>query len=510
MKEQKNLFLAYILIFILLFAYQYYYVKTHPQKVIKGAKSQIDTTHNVKKTIKEPEKIQKIVSVNKEVIDKAKSQNKLIKIETPLYQLFFSPVGGVLKKAEMKFYNVVITPIYSGLYGTHLIKGNEEYNLNNVPFSDTVYKKNDETYLIFSFNNDTFSFQKMFIFNDTSYTFKIFVNTGDKIKFLIPAFETNEKIRDAKRYASAIFYMDNKPITIGYRKMQGKSFESFAGAVEWGGYKSKYFISAILPEKYGEGADIQKIGEHPYFVLKSDKDMKLEGYIGPLDYKILRASKKGFENAIYFGMSWIRPISKLIYYFIIFLHRYISNYGWVIMIFTIVMVVILSPLSMISYHSMHKMKEIQPKIDAIRKKYAKKPAEMNKEIMELYRKSGVNPFSGCLPMFIQFPIFFALYAVLNSTIQLKGAKFIWWIKDLSMRDPYFILPILMGISMYLQQRYFSPQSVGQEQKMMSYLMPILMVYIFAFLPSGLVLYWFVYNVLMIGEQYYIQKKAKGG
>ncbi len=509
MKEQKNLFLAYILIFILLFAYQYYYVKTHPQKVMKGIKTQSDTARPVK-TIKTPKRIQKIVPVTKKEITKAKSQNKLIKIETSLFRLSFSPIGGIIKKVEIKPYNVIITPLYSGFYGTFLIKGNEEYNLNNIPFSDTIYKKNNETYLVFSFKNDTISFQKVFVFNDTTYNFKIFANGGDKVEFLIPAFKTNEKIRDARRYASAIFYMDNKPITIGYKKMKGKSNESFTGAVGWGGYKSKYFISAVLPEKYGEEVNIQKIGEHPYFILKTDKDMKLNGFIGPLDYKILQSSKKGFENAIYFGMSLIRPISKFIYYFIVFLHRFISNYGWVIVIFTIAMVVVLSPLSMISYHSMQKMKEIQPKIDVIRKKYAKDAPRMNKEIMELYRKSGVNPFSGCLPMFIQFPVFFALYAVLNSTIQLKGAPFIWWIKDLSVRDPYFILPVLMGISMYIQQRYFSPQSVGQEQKMMSYLMPILMVYIFAFLPSGLVLYWFIYNVLMIGQQYYIQKKAKGG
>jgi len=509
MGEHKNLIFAYILIFILLFAYQYYYVKKHPRKFIKGAKTQSDTVHP--ETVKNPpEKIQQIIPVSEKEVNATKSQGRLIEIKTPLYKLVFSPIGGVIKEAEIKLYNVKITPLYSGLYGMSLVKGNKEYALNNIPFSDTVYKKNNETYCVFSFKNDTLSFQKIFVFTDTSYTFKIFAKGGDEIKMLIPAFETDEKIRDARRYAAAIFYMDNKPITIGYKKMQGKSYESFTGRIEWGGYKSKYFISGLLPEKYGEEVNIQKIDGHSYFVMKSGKDVSLEGFVGPLDYKILQHSKKGFENAIYFGMSWIRPISKFIYYFITFLHKFISNYGWVIVIFTIVMVVILSPLSMISYHSMHKMKEIQPKVDAIRKKYAKDAGKMNKEIMELYRKSGVNPFSGCLPMFIQFPIFFALYSVLNSTIQLKGAPFILWIKDLSMRDPYFILPVLMGISMYVQQRYFSPQSVGQEQKMMSYLMPILMVYIFAFLPSGLVLYWFIYNVLMVGQQYYIQKKAKGG
>ena len=174
------------------------------------------------------------------------------------------------------------------------------------------------------------------------------------------------------------------------------------------------------------------------------------------------------------------------------------------------MAIILSPLSILSYRSMKGMQEIQPKLQEIQKKYKNDPEKMNAEIMELYRKHGVNPFSGCFPMIIQMPVFFALFTVLNTTIELKGAPFIFWIKDLSMKDPYFVLPILMGITMFLQQRFTSPQQQGIEQKSMTFIMPIVLTFIFSSLPSGLVLYWFVYNLLSIIQQIIMKKQAEGG
>jgi YidC/Oxa1 family membrane protein insertase len=157
---------------------------------------------------------------------------------------------------------------------------------------------------------------------------------------------------------------------------------------------------------------------------------------------------------------------------------------------------------------MGKMKELQGPMQEIKKKFKNDPARMNQEMMKLYRETGFNPFSSCLPMFLQMPIFFALFQVLNSSIELKGAPFIFWLKDLSVRDPYYILPILTGISMFFQQRIMSPATQDEQQKMMSYMMPIFITFIFLTLPSGLTLYFFTYNILMLFVQTIIQKRAK--
>jgi YidC/Oxa1 family membrane protein insertase len=133
---------------------------------------------------------------------------------------------------------------------------------------------------------------------------------------------------------------------------------------------------------------------------------------------------------------------------------------------------------------------------------------MNQETMKLYRETGFNPFSSCLPMFLQMPIFFALFQVLNGSIELKGASFILWINDLSQKDPYYILPILTGISMFLQQRIMSPANQDDQQKIMSYLMPFFITFIFLTLPSGLTLYFFTYNILMLGVHTITQKRTK--
>jgi YidC/Oxa1 family membrane protein insertase len=153
------------------------------------------------------------------------------------------------------------------------------------------------------------------------------------------------------------------------------------------------------------------------------------------------------------------------------------------------------------------MKEVQPRMKEIQKKYKDDPQRIQRETMKLYREIGFNPFSSCLPMFLQMPIFFSLFQVLNSSIELKGAPFILWLQDLSVKDPYYILPVLTGISMFLQQRIMSPANQDDQQKIMSYMMPFFITFIFLTLPSGLTLYFFTYNILMLIVQNIIKKRT---
>ena len=253
-------------------------------------------------------------------------------------------------------------------------------------------------------------------------------------------------------------------------------------------------------------------------------DDSFDFYFGPVDYDNLRTFNIGLENSMEFGWKLIRPISKLILKLLMFLYKMIPNYGIAIIIMSIMIKVVFYPLTHKGMRSTHKMQEIQPLIKEVQSKYKNNPQKAQKEVMAIYKEHGVSPLGGCLPLLLQMPVFFALYPVLQSTIALRHANFIFWIKDLAIPDPYYILPIIMGISMFLQQKLMSPKPSSnmdekqmaqmKTQKMMMYGMPIFLVFIFKSLPAGLVLYWFSYNILSIGEQLLIKKggirKAESG
>ncbi|KKL59372.1 hypothetical protein LCGC14_2215990, partial [marine sediment metagenome] len=206
------------------------------------------------------------------------------------------------------------------------------------------------------------------------------------------------------------------------------------------------------------------------------------------------------------------PISLLLLKLFKWFYRIIPNYGVAIILITLLTKVILLPFTQKSFTHMRAMQAIQPKINALREKHKDNPQELNKHMMRLYREHKVNPLGGCFPMLLQMPIFFALFGLLYTSIDLRGAGFIWWIKDLSLPDtvgyvagkyPINILPILMGITTVIQQKM---TTVDPKQAKMMMLMPVFMTFIFYNFPSGLVLYWSVTNVLTIGQQYIIAKR----
>jgi YidC/Oxa1 family membrane protein insertase len=211
------------------------------------------------------------------------------------------------------------------------------------------------------------------------------------------------------------------------------------------------------------------------------------------------------------GFSLIRPISRGVLAALVAMHKYIPNYGVVLIIFSILVKIIVYPLTRKSYQSMRQMSTVQPKLKALKEKYAKDPQKLNKATMALYKEEGVNPMGGCLPMLIQMPLLFALFQVFRSTIELRGAPFMLWITDLSAPDTLFeiggfpinILPLLMGISMLLQQRMTPTTGQAGQQKQMMYFMNIFFIFIFYKFPSGLNLYYTLFNVLTILQQKYL-------
>lgn len=280
-------------------------------------------------------------------------------------------------------------------------------------------------------------------------------------------------------YFAAIFKTDNKNATIRYRMIKNRRVEN---------KKAKWDIYSYM------------VVENPTAV-----------YMGPKDEEILASVSGTFyqvNEVVQYG--WFGSIAKLMQKGISFAHRIVPNYGWAIILFTLFLKILLFPLTYTSSVSMARMQALQPKIKAIRKKYKnpKDPEQrrqMQQETMELYRKEKVNPMGGCLPLLLQLPILWGLFRFLAVSINVRHEPWLLYIKDLSLKDPIYLIPILMGASQILLQK-MSPTSGDASQSKMMYLMPVVITFFVANLPSGLTLYWFVSNVLQIGQQHFVNKR----
>lgn len=291
--------------------------------------------------------------------------------------------------------------------------------------------------------------------------------------------------------------------------------------VQWGGIESNYFLLALVPTS----ADMvmrAKLEDNVYRLTVADQMLLDPGitqlrtcsyFFGPKTETALAAMPKNLKTSINYGFFDI--IAKPLNQFLHFLHKYVGNYGVAIIILTIVIKLLFWPLSHKSYKSMEQMKKLQPLMAKIREKYADDREKMNTEIMQLYKTYKVNPAGGCVPMLLQIPVFFALYQALLGAIELRHAAFIphlpftdmIWLADLSAKDPFYITPLVMGATMFLQQRMSPPMGDPMQAKIMMF-MPVIFTFMFLNFPAGLVVYWLVNNVLSIAQQWMMIKKTK--
>jgi YidC/Oxa1 family membrane protein insertase len=241
------------------------------------------------------------------------------------------------------------------------------------------------------------------------------------------------------------------------------------------------------------------------FSIEPKKNETLQFFAGPKDFDVLAAIGPDATRAINFGMFAVIvvPLLKSLKW----VNAYVGNYGWSIIILTVIINIVIFPLRHKSVVSMRKMQEIQPEVKAIQDRYSKLKAtdpgkqKMNQEMMALYKERGVNPASGCVPILLTFPLIFAFYALLSTAIELRGAPFMGWIHDLSAHDPYYVTPILMGASQLWQQWTMPSTGVDPAQQKMMMFMPVMFTFMFLWAPSGLAIYWLVSNVWQIGQQY---------
>ena len=226
-------------------------------------------------------------------------------------------------------------------------------------------------------------------------------------------------------------------------------------------------------------------------------------YIGPKIADNLEALAEGLELTVDYGM--LHFIAKPIFWLLKLFHDWVGNWGWAIVLVTVLIKLVFYRLSESSYRSMANMRKLQPKLQALKERYGDNKQKFSEEMMKLYRTEKINPLGGCLPILVQIPVFIALYWVLVESVELRQAPFILWIKDLTAMDPYFVLPVLMGISMWLQHR-LNPQPMDEMQRKIFMILPPVFTVFFAFFPAGLVLYWVVNNVLSIAQQWVINKR----
>ena len=234
-------------------------------------------------------------------------------------------------------------------------------------------------------------------------------------------------------------------------------------------------------------------------------------YVGPQDYKIINGLGVGLEKTMNLGWALFRPLGRLITWSLTKMYAIIPNYGLVVIIFAVLVKLLLNPLTKQSFVSNKKMQALQPEIQKLKEKFKNDPQKANRAQMQLFKDRGVNPMGGCLPLLLQMPILISFFTVFRSTIEFRGAPFFGWITDLSAPDtlmtvaglPINILPVLMGGTMFLQQKLMATPGAGGQQKFMLYFMNVFFLFLFYSFPSGLNLYYSVFNVLSIVQQKYL-------
>jgi YidC/Oxa1 family membrane protein insertase len=317
-------------------------------------------------------------------------------------------------------------------------------------------------------------------------------------------------------------WLDGKRLQEDVTKLTGE--KALPGTLAWAALQDTYFAAALLPKGQGLHAFVGKVeGDQPVVGLAGARQVLppggqvftgLQVFAGPKDLDILKGVGQELDNLV--DLGWFDFLARPALWLLKFLYGFTGSYGLAIILVTVLQKIAFHPLTHKSLKSMQAMQAIQPKLQALQERYKNNPQKRQEEMMALYRKHGVNPMGGCLPMVVQIPIFIALYNALSSSVEMWQARFLW-IRDLSQPDALFgitiwsgyplnVLALLMGVSMWVQQKMSPPAGDPRQAQMMLWMMPILFTLMFWSFPSGLVLYWLVNNILQIGQQWLITRK----
>ncbi len=433
------------------------------------------------------------------------------------------PILPLIDEEELVFKN--------GLFSSTLSQKGTIKALNLLKFNDrkgnpyTIIKDN-ETFSIFlegkeifptEFSNigfvydlESFKIIKEYEFSTKSYLFTVnlsFINkelrqiTLPEVSLLLNSSLGNDP--ELLRESPFLYRSSEKTNKVSFKNGIFKTDET----INWLATQDKYFLFVVIPKMRfssilfsKEDKNFGVMASFPKYSLKAGEvlENKIGVYAGPRDYKTLKKVGLGSLSGLWF-------LPKFLLFCLVFLYNLVKNYGLAIIILTIFIKLILHPLTRKNFMMMKKMSSMKPHIDKLKEKHKDDFKAIQEETMKLYKEHNVNPFGGCLPLILQMPVFFALYVVFDKAIELRGAPFILWINDLSLKDPYFVLPILMGITMLIQQKMTPSTQQDPSMEKMMLIMPIVMTFVFLNFPSGLVLYWLIQNILTIVEHWAIEK-----
>ncbi len=537
--QSKRLFLTLAVSFIFLFVYQYYFVT--PQKEQQG--SPVVEEGARAPEIAEVETVPIQEAPGKTAEQMVAGEEKTIRVDTPLYTAVLTNRGGVLKSVILKNFlqdmkdpdsrvQLVRDPSGTDFPLTAEVIGaggplGFAQALFLVDGGDVVLAEGEEGSVTFSYRtHDGFEMIKSLVFSGDSYAVDGQVRlvnrraepiSGRLIYSWTPGLEVLEEKSGSmmtSRYGfkGAVIRTEGKSRKIKSKKLDGT--ELYEEIPDWIASQDMYFVVAMLPRNGSERAIVRKmddgrvaIGLYTQVKLEPGTAMSLKAltYMGPKEMDSLKAVDPSLAETVDMGFfAFIaKPLLVLMNYF----YRYVGNYGIAIIILTILIKIVFIPFSNASFKSMKNMSKLQPQINELRDRHKKDKEQLNKSIMALYKENKVNPAGGCLPILVQIPVFFALYRALLGAIELRHAPFMLWIADLSAKDPLYITPIVMGATMFLQQKMTPATGDPRQQKIMLF-MPIVFTALFVNLPSGLVIYWTVNNILTIGHQYYMLKGYK--
>ncbi len=565
----KQTTIGFVLIALVLIIWMYWQTPTQPVRH-QGQ----DSVHVLMDTVKAkepaPAPVQapvKHVEVSPDSLGKffsasASGENKTLLIKTDLYTAEVTTRGGLIRKWDLTKYktwsNYPVPLVdfdkggnFSLLFTStdgKLINTRNLYFAGNFTNWKTIELHGDESFTAdlvltvggnrrivkrYTFTNGKYSFDADIRFENMqdvigNYEYQI---TWDNA---VPYAEENSV--NESGHAAAYAFSGGELTEVNAGHPDEPEIRDFNGATSWVAARNKYFAVALLPtgEKsqgvYIKGVDMPQPdkGSREIYSLalkmpfsgSSMEESRTTVFLGPLEYDLVTSYQKSLDKIMSLGAAWIiRPIAEYVMLpLFTFLKSFIPNFGLVIIIFSLIIKIALTPLSRTSMTSMKKMQALQPMMQEIRDKYKDEPQKMNQHMMSLYKDYGVNPASGCLPLLLQLPILYALWNIFSSSIELRQASFIWWIKDLSTPDILihlpFSLPIIgtsnlsglalaMGITMFIQQKM---TVTDPRQKAMVWMMPVMMTLLFNSLPSGVNLYYFVFNLLSIVQQTYVNKK----
>jgi len=549
--DQARLIIAIALSFLVFILWSYFFVdKSKIEQPRQLEQTEQKVKDDLKETIKE--KVVAETPISKEDSFQPDRSVRTITVNLPLYSVKISETGAAFKSYTLKKYRETIDPdspllemisqdlsdgtVRLGFVDNSLTGFNEAVFAADIE-SDVVDINNKSRVLSFSWTSPQgVVVIKKFVFSPNTYLIDLVVTVvngsaqtiQDNLTLSLLRTESEKKSRIGFEGPSAL--INDKLEQIKTKKIKDKNV--YSGQLKWISIQDRYFMSAIIPQNPVEaGMNLyfkdKKILQSQYvqpvseIVPGEQQTFKYHLFFGPKSMKVLKEIGYDLGKAVNFG--WFDFLAKPFVWIMNFLYdNFIPNYGVAIIILTLLTKIILWPLGNKSYKSMNEMKKIQPLVAEIREKYKDNKKRMNEEMMGLYKTYKVNPAGGCLPMVVQIPVFFALYRMLYEAIELRHTPFFWWITDLSapdrlfrfnvehipfMQPPYGIpvLTVIMGATMFIQQKMQPPAGDPTQAKMMM-MMPIVFTFIFINFSSGLVLYWLVNNVLSIAQQYYISKK----